>query len=56
MLDLGDGQKRPYLKMLNPSIGVFHIEGVPADITTVRQAINWRAGDEREEWQPEILT
>jgi len=29
-LDLGD-RVRPYLKMLNPSIGGYHVEGVPPD-------------------------
>lgn len=55
-LDLGDGRSRPYLKMRNPSIGVYHIEGVAPHITTVRQAINWRAGNDQEEWTPEVLT
>jgi len=27
-LDLGENRIRPYLKMKNPSIGVYHIEGV----------------------------
>ena len=43
-LDLKDGRTRPYLKMRNPSIGVFHIEGVPQEIKTVEEAINWRNG------------
>ena len=41
-LDLGDGRQRPYLKMRSPSIGVYHIEGVPTEIDTVEQALNWR--------------
>jgi hypothetical protein len=31
-----------YLKMLNPSIGVWHMEGVPNDIRTVADALLWR--------------
>jgi hypothetical protein len=42
LLDLGDNRKRPYLKMLNPSIGVFHIEGVPLECDTVEKALNSR--------------
>jgi len=41
-LDLGDGRERPYLKMLNPSIGVWHVEGVHPDCKTVDAAIAWR--------------
>ena len=44
ILDLGDGRKRPYLKMLNPSIGVWHVEGVHPSCATVQQALNWRNG------------
>lgn len=55
-LDLGDGRSRPYLKMRNPSLGVWHIEGVAPHITTVQQAINWRAGHEETIWKPEVLT
>ena len=43
-LDLGDGRIRPYLKMLNPSIGVWHVEGVAPNITTVQAALNFRNG------------
>lgn len=32
----------PYLKMLNPSIGAWHLEAVDKKITTVEQAIRWR--------------
>ncbi len=42
LLDLGDGRTRPYLKMRNPSIGVYHIEGVPPEITSAEQALIWR--------------
>ena len=43
-LDLNDGRRRPYLKMRNPSIGVYHLEGVHPDCTTVQEALNWRNG------------
>ena len=42
LLDMGDNRMRPYLKMKNPSLGVYHIEGVPPGITTCEQALNWR--------------
>jgi len=42
LLDLGDGRKRPYLKMLNPSIGTWHVEGVPPGCDTVEKALNFR--------------
>lgn len=41
-LNLGDGRSRPYLKMINPSIGTYHIEGVHPDCKTVRESLNWR--------------
>jgi len=44
LFDIGDGRKRPHLKMKNPSIGVFHVEGVHPDCKTVEQALNWRNG------------
>ncbi|MCZ6632324.1 MAG: hypothetical protein O7G87_02900, partial [bacterium] len=52
-LDLRDNRRRPYLKMKNPSIGVYHIEGVPPVCRTVQEALIWRNGtDER----PVVLT
>jgi hypothetical protein len=56
VLDIPDMQDRPtYLKMLNPSVGVWHIEGVPSDITSCRKALAWR--DEEGEYNaPEELT
>jgi len=47
-LNMGDDRHRPYLKMLNPSIGVWHMEGVPPDIRTVKEALAWRNGTEEE--------
>lgn len=44
VLDLGDGLKRPYLKMLNPSVGVWHVEGVHPNCRTVQESLNWRNG------------
>jgi len=46
-----------YLKMINPSIGVYHVEGVHPDCRTVDHAINWRAHqDINVPWSPQILT
>lgn len=42
MLDIGLGEKKPYLKMLNPSLNQFHIEGVETGIKTVKDALTWR--------------
>lgn len=42
VLNMGDGRRRPYLKMINPSIGTYHIEGVHPDCKTVEDALNWR--------------
>ena len=44
MLDLQDGRNRPYLKMLNPSIGIYHVEGVAPECDTVEKALNFRNG------------
>jgi len=53
LLDLGDTRQRPYLKMINPSTGTYHIEGVEPQIKTVEDALNWRNGTKEE---PLILT
>ncbi len=53
LLNMGDGRQRPYLKMLNPSIGVWHVEGVGPEVKTVREALKWRNGSEL---TPQILT
>ena len=53
MLDLGDKRSRPYLKMLNPSIGVYHVEGVAPECDTVRKALAWRNQTEED---PIVLT
>lgn len=44
LLDLQDDRYRPYLKMVNPSIGTYHIEGVEPHIRTVEDALVWRGG------------
>ena len=53
LLNLNDKRDRPYLKMKNPSIGVYHIEGVHPDCKTIEQALNWRNQTEE---KPEVLT
>jgi hypothetical protein len=55
MLDIpGMGIKPTYLKMKNPSIGTYHVEGVPPRITTCRDALSWRVGGLK--WNPKQLT
>lgn len=49
VLDLGDNRRRPFLKMANPSLpGVWHIEGVPPETKTVKEALKFRNGREDE--------
>jgi hypothetical protein len=43
----------PYLKMLNPSIGVWHLEAVDKSCTTVKEALTWR---NQSSLEPEVLT
>lgn len=43
ILDIGSS-RRPYLRMVNPSTGDTHIEGVPVGIKSVRSALAWRNG------------
>ena len=55
MLDLGDGRRRPYLRMQNPSVPeLWHVEGVHPDCDTVYEALVWRNGGETE--APIVLT
>lgn len=42
LLDLRDGRRRPFLKMRNPSVEAWHIEGVHPCLTTVQDALNYR--------------
>jgi len=44
LLDIGDGRRREYLKMRNPSIDTFHVEGVPPGTKTVQEALEFRNG------------
>ena len=50
----------PYLKMRNPSLGVWHLECVGKECKTVQQAINFRASRmpslQNRNWQPEVIT
>jgi hypothetical protein len=41
-LDLQDGLAHPFLKMKDPSRGIFHVEGVAPECTTVASALEWR--------------
>lgn len=54
LLDLGGATgKWPYLKMLNPSMRVWHLEAVEKSIRTVSAALNWR---NQSDLTPEQLT
>lgn len=51
--------RRCYLKMKNPSIGVWHMEAVHPDCGTVQEALNYRrfgTPDVPKDWTPEKLT
>lgn len=56
--DIGNGRMRPFLKMRNPSIGTWHIEGVHPDCDTIDKALNSRNGFKLDTKfiKPEILT
>jgi hypothetical protein len=48
-LPIGNSRTGRYLKMENPSVpDLWHVEGVPSAIKTVKEAINWR--------KPEAMT
>lgn len=50
VLDIGDGlDKRPFLKMLNPSVDAVHIEGVPPGCATVEDALTSRKPPEMQQ-------
>ena len=54
LIDLGGTTGNwPYLKMKNPSIGVWHMEAVAKTCKTVDAALTWRNGTEE---RPEVLT
>jgi len=50
----GMGIKPTYQKMRNPSIGTYHVEGIPPRITTCREALSWRVSGLK--WNPKQLT
>jgi hypothetical protein len=52
-LNIGDNRQRPYLKMLNPSIGTWHFEGVEPRTATVAEALRFRNNTSD---IPEVLT
>ena len=52
-LNLGDGSKRPYLKMTNPSVGCYHVEGISPECKTVEDALRFRNGTTE---KPVVLT
>lgn len=52
-LNLGDNRVRPYLKMKNPSIGVYHIEGIRPGVKTVKEALEFRNGTKE---KPDFLS
>ena len=49
LLDLGLNAwpSQPYLKMVNPSVGTYHVEGVHPDCETVAEALAWRNATEQ---------
>lgn len=47
LLDLQDGRKRPYIKLINPSIGTYHVEGVHPDCNTLEKAFRFRNGTDQ---------
>ena len=51
----GTGEKRPFLKMKNPSMDAWHIEGVSPGIKTVKDAICFRNGLKKF-IEPEVLS
>jgi len=54
VIDLGRRTgKWPYLKMLNPSIGVWHMECVGQECHTVKEALTWR---NQTALKPDVLT
>jgi hypothetical protein len=53
LLNLAKDGERPYLKMLNPSTGTYHIEGVIPGLKTVKEALVWRNGTAE---VPKVLT
>jgi len=46
-VDLGLDEPGIYLRMVNPSVNLTHVEGVPPDCTTINKALAWRNGLDR---------
>jgi hypothetical protein len=47
----------PHLLMKNPSLNdTWHMEGVDPQCRTVQEALNWRAGNMKVNWSPELLS
>jgi hypothetical protein len=46
LVPLGNGDEAPYLKMLNPSIGIWHVEAVGRECRTVEDALAFRKDPE----------
>ena len=44
-VEIASGVSKKYLKMRNPSVGIFHIEGVGDECLTVADALHWRKPD-----------
>lgn len=53
LFEVGDLGERPFLKMTNPSIGGYHVEGVPPHVVTVAQALEAR---NQTKVKPDIVT
>ena len=54
-----DVKNEKYLKMLNPSIGVWHLEAVEPSVKNCQEALNFRAREVRkdgQDWNPEVVT
>jgi hypothetical protein len=55
--DIIDERFRPYLKMINPSTGDYHIEGVHPSCDSIKKALVWANKLESEEYSlPIVLT
>jgi hypothetical protein len=56
-IDMNHGEPWRFLKMFNQSISAIHIEAVPRERRTAREAINWRATQKtNKDWFPVSLT
>ncbi|HEX5084516.1 MAG TPA: hypothetical protein VFY40_20940 [Blastocatellia bacterium] len=56
-VDMNHGEPWRFLQMVNQSIGAVHIEAVPRECSTVREALNWRRSQNiNQDWFPIQLT